>query len=121
MANSEGLARSTHLTAKEYEERRPHSGPVAVQVGILDGAPVAAVITTVIEADESVVKTPAPALGMEVDPFEELWSKIPQRKSLREMDLRLEDRARRKSVYGGWYRDEASGKWTRERSERTRT
>jgi hypothetical protein len=118
-AKTEGLVRSLgHISAKEQEERHPHSGPP-----VLHGAALTTIISRVEEDPEeksiaslmrsqenlvhqSVAEMPE---GVDSSPNE---GTRPRKKSVTDVEFKPVARARKKSVFGGWYRND-SGKWTR--------
>jgi hypothetical protein len=118
-AKTEGLVRSSgHISAKEQEERHPHSGPPA-----LHGAALTAIISRAEElpdqqsldgimsnkenlVDQPVAEAPS---GVNSPPNEVTR---PRKKSVSDVEFIPGPRARKKIVFGGWYRDE-SGRWTR--------
>jgi hypothetical protein len=118
-AKNEGFVRSAaHMTAKEQEERRPHSGPPA-----LHGAALTTIISRAEEdpeqqsasgkmrSQENIVHQ-AMAEIPEGGDSAESDGKRPRKKSITDVEFKPVARARKKSVFGGWYRGE-SGKWTR--------
>ena len=117
-AKNEGLVRSSaHITAKEQEERHPHSGPP-----ILYGAPLATIVSRAEESErpsissrmhsrESVVHHTVAEMPEGRNSHANQTNR-PRKKSVTDVEFKPGVRARKKSVFGGWYRDE-SGRWTR--------
>jgi hypothetical protein len=118
-AKTEGLVRSpAHISAKEQEERHPHSGPPA-----LHGAALTTIISRVEEesdqrsltgkmtSKESILHQPVTEIPSRVDASPSHVAR-PRKKSVTEVEFNPGPRARKKSIFGGWYRDD-SGKWTR--------
>lgn len=112
-AKTEGLVRSSaHVSAKEQEERHPHSGPP-----VLHGTALTTIISRV-EEDPDQQRRPSQMRSKEnLEDVPEVGSPPqdgtrPRKKSVTEVEFKPGVRARKKSVFGGWYRNE-SGKWTR--------
>ena len=117
-AMSEGLVRSTaHMSAKEQEERRPHSGPP-----VLHGAALTTIISRAEEPEqqsisskmtsqESIVNKTMADIPEGMDPSANGTTR-PRKKSVTDVEFKPGVRARKKSVFGGWYRDD-TGRWTR--------
>jgi hypothetical protein len=118
-AKNEGFIRSAaYMTAKEQEERRPHSGPP-----VLHGAALTTIISRVeedpeqqsvsgkLESQENIVHQPMTEIPEGGDSAENDGNR-PRKKSVTDVEFKPVARARKKSVFGGWYRNE-SGKWTR--------
>ncbi len=108
---------SAHMTAKEQEERHPHSGPVGI------GAPLTTIVSMAEEDPEQ--KSINSALRSRENVAEQTVHEVPEkpdytnglqvsgrRKSVTDVEFKPGERARKKSIFGGWYRDDA-GKWTR--------
>jgi hypothetical protein len=118
-AKTEGLVRSAaRISAKEQEERHPHSGPPA-----LHGATLTTIISRVEEdpdqrslngkmtSKENILHQPVAEIpsGVDASPND---AARPRKKSVTEVEFNPGPRARKKSIFGGWYRDDC-GKWTR--------
>lgn len=118
-AKTEGLVRSSaHISAKEQEERHPHSGPPA-----LHGAALTTIVSRAEEAPDP-RNTRSVMMGQENlahQPVAEDHDGVnavpddlarPRKKSISDVEFNPGPRARKKSVFGGWHRDD-SGRWTR--------
>lgn len=118
-AKNEGFVRSAaHLTAKEQEERHPHSGPPALYGAALttiisraEEGPEQQSVSGKLRSQENIVHQPVAEIPEGGDSAESdgNW---PRKKSVTDVEFKPVARARKKSVFGGWRRDE-SGKWTR--------
>ena len=118
-AKNEGSVRpSAHISAKEQEERHPHSGPP-----VLHGAALTTIISRAEEApeqqsiaskmigEESIVHQPVAEVPDGGDSLPNDGTR-PRKKSVTDAEFKPGVRATKKSFWGGWYRDD-SGKWTR--------
>jgi hypothetical protein len=118
-AKTEGLVRSSaRISAKELEERHPHSGPPA-----LHGAALTTIISRVEEdpeqqrmaglmrSHEDIIHQPMAEIpdGVNSSPNDVTR---PRKKSVTDVEFNPGPRARRRNVFGSWHRDD-SGKWTR--------
>jgi len=119
-AQIEGPSRSSvHITAKEQEERHPHSGPVGhgapltTIISHAEGDPEQHSIASALQSREDVAHQPLAESDDETEhPHSEL-APAPRKKSVTEVEFKpAERRPRKKSMFGGWYRDD-TGKWTR--------
>jgi hypothetical protein len=118
-AKTEGLVRSSsHLSAKELEERHPHSGPPALHGAALttiishaEEAPDQQRLDGIMSSKENIVDQPVAKIPNGVhSPLNEVTR--PRKKSVSDVEFIPGPRARKKSVFGGWHRDD-SGRWTR--------
>jgi len=116
-AVEEGPRSSLHMTAKEQEERHPHSGPVGhgapltTIVSMAEEDPERKSVASGLRSRENVVEQTVPEAPDEAEHTNSL--QVPgRRKSVTDVQFKPGERARKKSVFGGWYRDDA-GKWTR--------
>jgi hypothetical protein len=118
-AKNEGFLRSAaYMTAKEQEERRPHSGPPALYGAALttiisraEEDPEQRSVSNKMRSQENVVHQPVAEMPDGRDSTESDGNR-PRKKSVTDVEFKSVARRRKKSVFGGWYRDE-SGKWTR--------
>jgi hypothetical protein len=106
------------MTAKEQEERHPHSGPPALYGAALttiisraEEDPEQQSVSGKLRSQENIVHQPVAEIPEGGDSAESdgNW---PRKKSVTDVEFKPVARARKKSVFGGWRRDE-SGKWTR--------
>jgi hypothetical protein len=118
-AKNEGFVRSTaYMTAKELEERHPHSGPPALYgaalttiISRVEEDPEQQSVSSKMRSQENFVHQPVAEIPEGGDPAESDGNR-PRRKSVTDVEFKSIARERKKRVFGGWYRDE-SGKWTR--------
>lgn len=118
-AQSETHPRSTiHMTAKEQEERHPHSGPVAhgspltTIVSRVDEEPEQQSIASALQSRDNLAHQLVPEVENKPTAFATEEESHARKKSVTDVEFHPGERVRRKSVFGGWYRDQA-GKWTR--------
>jgi hypothetical protein len=118
-AKNEGFVRSVaHMTAKEQEERHPHSGPPALYgaalttiISRVEEDPEQRSVSSKMRSQENIVHQPVTEIPEGGDSAESDGNQ-PRRKSVTDVEFKSIARERKKRVFGGWYRDE-SGKWTR--------
>jgi hypothetical protein len=118
-AQNEGFVRSAaHMTAKEQEERRPHSGPPALYgaalttiISRVEEDPEQQSVSSKMRSQEIIVHQPVAEIPEGGDSAEGDGNR-PRKKSVTDVEFKSIARTRKKRVFGGWYRDE-SGKWTR--------
>jgi hypothetical protein len=116
---NEGFVRSAaHMTAKEQEERRPHSGPPALYgaalttiISRVEEDPEQQSVSSKMRSQEIIVHQPVAEIPEGGDSAEGDGNR-PRKKSVTDVEFKSIARTRKKRVFGGWYRDE-SGKWTR--------
>lgn len=118
-AKNEGFVRSAaYMTAKEQEERHPHSGPPALYgaalttiISRVEEDPEQQSVSSKMKSQENIVHQPVAEIREGGDSVESDGNR-PRKKSVTDVEFKSIARARKKRVFGGWYRDE-SGKWTR--------
>ena len=105
-------------TAKEQEERHPHSGPPALYGSALttiisraEEDPEQQSVSSKMRSQENIVHQPVAEIREGGDSVESDGNR-PRKKSVTDVEFKSIARPRKKRVFGGWYRDE-SGKWTR--------